>query len=130
MERQEVNEKIQNNKEKRNSKIRNQIEKIKMLRENNKNISLKRKKILNENYNDINEKDYEDNLEETKLLKLEIKQLQTEEDVFLNKLNKTKEKLNIYSSAGKIFLGNSEKRKSRKSEKLSMTSIKYKDDNE
>ena len=129
-EKQEVNEKIQNNKEKRNSKIRNQIEKIKMLRENNKNISLKRKKILNENYNDINEKDYEDNLEETKLLKLEIKQLQTEEDVFLNKLNKTKEKLNIYSSAGKIFLGNSEKRKSRKSEKLSMTSIKYKDDNE
>ncbi len=129
-ERQEVNDKIHDNKEKRSSKIKNQIEKIKMLRENNKNLSLKRKKILNENYNDLNEKKYEDNLEETKLLKLQIKQLQTEEDEFLNKLNRTKERLNTYSSAEKIFFGNSKKRKSRKSEKVSMTSIKNKSDNE
>ena len=57
-ERQEVNDKIHDNKEKRSSKIKNQIEKIKMLRENNKNLSLKIKKILNENYNDLNEKKY------------------------------------------------------------------------
>ena len=106
--------------EKKNNNIRNQIEKIKMLRENNKNLHFKRKQKLNENYNDINEKKYENNIETTKLLKMQIKQLQNEEDEYLNKLNKTKERLNNYCSTEKIYFGNIQKKK-----KLSMSTDKY-----
>jgi len=46
--------------------------------------------VLNKTYNDINEKKTEDNVEETKLLKEEIKRLQDEEDAYFSNLNKTK----------------------------------------
>lgn len=87
-------------------KIIDHIEKIKAIREINKNIGINRRKVLSQNYNDINEKKYENNIEKTKLLKEQIKQLIEEEDECLENLNKTKNKLYImtstdrYSSAG------------------------------
>ena len=123
-EKKEVNIKMQDINEQKNNKLRNKIEKIKTLREKNKNLPLRRKIILNENYNDLYEKKYENNLEKTKLLKMEIKNLQMEEEECLNKLNQTKERLNTFGSTEKIYFG--KKLKSRKnSEKMSMSSSKY-----
>ena len=85
------------------NKIQNQIKKIKVLRENNKNIALNRQKKLNKNYNDLYEEKYEKNLEKTQMLKLEMKKLQDEEDELINKLNKTREKLNTFNSNENIY---------------------------
>ena len=86
--------------------INNQIEKIKMLRENNKNIGINRRKILNKNYNDLNEKKYENNLEKTKLLKEEIKKLQAEENAMMEKLNQTKNRYSTFTASDKYeFIG-------------------------
>ncbi len=103
--------KIHDINQKKNSNIKNQIEKIKIMRENNRNLPLKRKRKLNENYNDINEKKYESNLEKTKLLKSEIMLLQNEEEECLAKLKMTKERLNTFGSAENIYYGNIKKHK-------------------
>ena len=58
-------------------------------------------------------KKYERNIERTNLLKMEIKQLQSEENVLLSKLNKTRKRLDSFNSTENIYFGN--KRKSRKS---------------
>ena len=114
--KEEKKEKEKNTKK----KIIEHMEKIKAIREINKNNEINRKKNLNKTYNDINEKKYENNIETTKLLKMQIKQLQNEEDEYLNKLNKTKERLNNYCSTEKIYFGNIQKKK-----KLSMSTAKY-----
>jgi len=89
-------------KEKNNAnKIIEHIQKIKSIREINKNLGINRRKILNQNYNNINEKKYENNIEKTKLLKEEIKQLLDEEDECLENLNKTKTQLDIMTSSDK-----------------------------
>jgi len=94
-EKLEASNKIKTNNQK---KIQNQIKKIKALRENNKNIALNRQKKLNKNYNDLYEQKYEKNLEKTERLKMEMKQLQDEEDELISKLNKTKERLDTFNS--------------------------------
>ena len=98
-EREEAAKKIEDN---HNSEIINKIEKIKALRENNKNIGINRRKTLNKDYNDINEKKYENNVEKTKELKKQIEQLQSEEDAILAKLNKTRDRYNNYTSSDKF----------------------------
>ena len=96
-EENKINEKKQIN------SIHNQIIKIKAIRENNKNIGTNRRKNLNQNYLDSNEKKYETNIEKTKLLKEEINRLQTEEDALLEKLNKTKDRYNTLTSNDKYI---------------------------
>ena len=106
-EREEATKESQNNQVK---SIHNQIKRIKAIRENNKNIGLNRKKMLNKNYNDDNEKKYEDNVESTKLLKEQIKQLQSEEEAIMSKLNQTKIRYDTYTSSDKYtILGYSNK---------------------
>ena len=122
-ERQEVNDKLNDINQNKNNDIKNKIEKIKALREYNKNIPMIRKKILNKNYNDMYEKKYEKNLERTELLKLEVKQLQNEEDILLTRLNKTRERLNTFNSTENIYFGS----KRKNSEKLS---FKISEDND
>ena len=106
-EREEATKESQNSQAK---SIYNQIERIKAIRENNKNIGLNRKKMLNKNYNDANEKKYEDNVESTKLLKEQIKKLQSEEEAIMSKLNQTKNRYDTYTSTDKYtILGYSNK---------------------
>ena len=104
-ERLEVNNKINNINKNKNNNIISKIEKIKALRENNRNIALNRKKILNKNYNELNEKKYERNVEKTNYMKMEMKQLQEEEEELINKLNQTREKLNTFNSTENIYFG-------------------------
>ena len=97
---QKEKKELSKEKEKNNAKkIIEQIEKIKAIREINKNVSFNRRRILNQNYNDVNEKQYENNIQKTKLLKEQIKQLLEEEDECLEKLNKTKSKFDIMTSS-------------------------------
>ena len=97
---------LNNQNEPNNSrKIFEQIQKIKAIRDINKNIGINRRKFLNRNYNDINEKKYETNIEKTKLLKEEIKQLLDEEDECLTNLNKTKKQYDIMASYDKYLSG-------------------------
>ena len=95
-EKEELNKKNEINNAK---SIIEHIQRIKAIREINKNISLNRKKLLNKNYNDINEKKFQKNIEKTKLLKEEIKQLLDEQDECLINLNKTKSQLDTMTSA-------------------------------
>ena len=104
-EKLEVNNKINNNNKNKNINIISKIEKIKALRENNKNIALNRKKKLNKNYKELNEKKYEKNVEKTNMYKMEIKQLQNEEEDLINKLNQTRERLNTFNSTENIYFG-------------------------
>ena len=104
-EKLEVNNKINNNNKNKNNKIISKIEKIKALRENNKNIALNRKKKLNKNYKELNEKKYEKNVEKTNMYKMEIKQLQDEEEDLINQLNQTRERLNTFNSTENIYFG-------------------------
>ena len=92
-------------------KIIEHIEKIKAIREINKNVGINRRRILNQNYNDINEKKYENNIEQTKLLKEQIKQLLEEEDECLESLNKTKKKYDIMTSADRFSSARQKKNK-------------------
>ena len=117
-EKKEANNKLNDINQKN---IKNQIEKIKMIRENNKNSLTKRKKKLNDSINYENEKKYEKNIEKTKLLKLQIQKLQNEEDECLADLNKTKERLNTFSSTEKIYFYKVKSRKN--SEKMSVRSF-------
>lgn len=97
---QKEKKELSKEKERNNAKkIIEQIEKIKAIREINKNVSFNRRRILNQNYNDVNEKQYENNIQKTKLLKEQIKQLLEEEDECLEKLNKTKSKFDIMTSS-------------------------------
>jgi hypothetical protein len=113
-EREEASKANENNQTKA---IKKQIEKIKAIREKNKNIGEKRRKVLNKTYNDIYEKKTENNVEETKLLKEEIKRLQTEEDACLANLNKTRDRLVTFTTADKYgniqkgYLGFSNKKR-------------------
>ena len=110
-EKQEVNNKISNINKNKNNKIISKIVKIKALRENNKNIALNRKEKLNKNYKELNEKKYEKNVEKTNMYKLEIKQLQEEEEDLINKLNQTRERLNTFNSTENIYFGVKKSRK-------------------
>ena len=94
--RKELSKEKENNDAK---KIIEQIEKIKAIREINKNVSFNRRRILNQNYNDVNAKKYENNIQKTKLLKEQIKQLLEEEGECLENLNKTKSKFDIMTSS-------------------------------
>jgi hypothetical protein len=97
---QKEKKELSKEKERNNAKkIIEQIEKIKAIREINKNVSFNRRRLLNQNYNDVNEKQYENNIQKTKLLKEQIKQLLEEEDECLEKLNKTKSKFDIMTSS-------------------------------
>ena len=59
-------------------------------------------------------KKYENNVEKTKLLKEQIKQLQYEEDAIMAKLNKTKDRYDTYTSSDKYSnLGYKNKKKER-----------------
>ena len=100
-EREEATEVCRNNKTK---DIQDQIERIKAIRENNKNIGSNRKRMLNKNYGTENEKVYENNVEETKLLKEQIRQLQLEEEALMQNLNKTKNRYDTYASNDKYGL--------------------------
>jgi hypothetical protein len=114
-EREEVNIKAKDINKKNSYSIKNNIEKIKNTRENNKNYQMKRKKILNKNYNDLNEQKAENNLKRTELLKMQMMKLQTEENECLEKLNRTKERLNNYSSTERIYYyGKPKNKKARK----------------
>ena len=100
---QELKELNKQNESNNTKKIIEQIQKIKAIRDNNKNIGINRRKFLNKNYNEINEKKYENNIEKTKLLKEEIKQLLDEEDECLTNLNKTKNQYDIMASYNKYL---------------------------
>ena len=100
---QELKELNKQNESNNTKKIIEQIQKIKAIRDNNKNISINRRKFLNKNYNDINEKKYETNIEKMKLLKEEIKQLLNEEDECLTNLNKTKNQYDNMASYDKFL---------------------------
>ena len=100
---QELKELNKQNESNNTKKIIEQIQKIKAIRDNNKNISINRRKFLNKNYNDINEKKYETNIEKMKLLKEEIKQLLNEEDECLTNLNKTKNQYDNMTSYDKYL---------------------------
>ena len=100
---QELKELNKQNESNNTKKIIEQIQKIKAIRDNNKNISINRRKFLNKNYNDINEKKYETNIEKMKLLKEEIKQLLNEEDECLTNLNKTKKQYDNMTSYDKYL---------------------------
>ena len=100
---QELKELNKQNESNNTKKIIEQIQKIKAIRDNNKNISINRRKFLNKNYNDINEKKYETNIEKMKLLKEEIKQLLNEEDECLINLNKTKNQYDSMTSYDKYL---------------------------
>ena len=100
---QELKELNKQNESNNTKKIIEQIQKIKAIRDNNKNISINRRKFLNKNYNDINEKKYETNIEKMKLLKEEIKQLLNEEDECLTNLNKTKNQYDNMTSYNKYL---------------------------
>ena len=126
-EKEEVNIKVHDQNQKKNTNIKNQIEKIKKTQENNKNYAMKRKKMLNKSYMDLNEKKYENNIEKTKLLKMQISQLQTEEDECLAKLNRTKERLYTYGSTEKIYFGKNKKKLRKNSEKMSIKSFEDKE---
>ena len=89
-------------------------EKIKAVRENNRNLGSMRKQELNKNYGNENEKIYENNIEETKLLREQIRQLQSEEDALLNKLNNTRNRYDTYSSNDRYCLGYRNKRYSKR----------------
>ena len=99
----ELKELNKQNESNNTKKIIEQIQKIKAIRDNNKNISINRRKFLNKNYNDINEKKYETNIEKMKLLKEEIKQLLNEEDECLTNLNKTKNQYDNMTSYDKYL---------------------------
>ena len=104
-EKLEVNNKINNINKNKNINMISKIEEIKALRENNKNIALNRKKKLNKNYKELNEKKYEKNVEKTNMYKMEIKQLQDEEENLINQLNQTRERLNTFNSTENIYFG-------------------------
>lgn len=110
-ERQEANDKIIYINRNKSNVIKNKIEKIKALREKNKHSALDRQKKLKQNYNNLYENKHKKNVEKTEKLKLEIKQLQDEEDELMNRISKTRERLNSFNSTECIFFGN---RKSRK----------------
>jgi len=105
-ERQEASDKINNLNRNKSNVIKNKIEKIKALREKNKNSALDRQKKLKQNYNDLYEKTYQKNVEKTEKLKLEIQQLKDEQNILMNRINKTRERLNSFSSTECIYFGN------------------------
>ena len=109
-----IREKEQESKQNKINKVKaihDQIIKIKSIRETNKTSATNRKRELNKNYGTENEKIYENNIEETKLLKEQIKQLQLEEDALLNKLNNTRNKYDTYSSNDPYSVGYKNKNK-------------------
>lgn len=110
-ERQEANNKINYVNRNKSNAIKDKIEQIKALREKNKNSALDRQKKLKQNFNDLYENKYKKNVEKTEKLKLEIQQLKDVEDKLMNRIIKTRERLNSFSSTENIYFGN---RKSRK----------------
>ena len=126
-EKEEVNIIVHDQNQKKNTNMKNQIEKIKKMQENNKNYAIKRKKMLNKSSMDLNEKKYENNIEKTKLLKMQMRQLQTEEDECLAKLNRTKERLYTYGSMEKIYFGKNKKKLRKNSDKMSIKSLEDKE---
>ena len=127
-----IREKEQESKQNKINKVKaihDQIIKIKSIRETNKTSATNRKRELNKNYGTENEKIYENNIEETKLLKEQIKQLQLEEDALLNKLNNTRNKYDTYSSNDPYSVGykNKSKNESTHSHKRSKRTSSFDD---
>jgi hypothetical protein len=110
-EREEVNDKIININRNKSNVIKNKIEQIKALREKNKNSALDRQKKLKQNFNNLYENKYKNNVEKTEKLKLEIKQLKDEEYELMRRINRTRERLNSFSSTESIYFGNRKNRK-------------------
>lgn len=103
-EKKEHHEKMKKIKEKNDSNVKRLIQKIRVLRAFNRNIIPQRAKNKNENNNKKNEKECKKNMEITNCLKKEILQLQSQENEYVNKLNKTKEKLFNFDSGEKNYL--------------------------
>ena len=101
-EKREINEQMRMNMEKNNSNLKRLIQKIRVLRDFNRNSVPKKKKELNKNNNYIDMKEYEKNKEITNFLKKQIMLLKDEENEYANKLNKTKAKLHNFDSGEKI----------------------------
>ena len=110
-ERLEASNKINNVNRNKSNVIKNKIEQIKALREKNKNSALDRQKKLKQNFNNLYENKYKNNVEKTEKLKLEIKQLKDEEYELMRRINRTRERLNSFSSTECIYFGNRKIRK-------------------
>ena len=102
-EKKELDDKIESNRQKNNSNVKCLIKKIRVLRAFNKNIIPKKKKVIFKNNDEINTKICQKNMEITNYLKNQIKELQNQEYEYMNKLNKTKEKLSNYDIEGNSF---------------------------
>ena len=102
-EKKELNKKIKFNQQKNNSNVKRLIQKIRVLRAFNRNIVPQKKKIIDKNNNELNQKEIQKNKEITHSLKKQITKLQNEENEYVNKLNKTKAKLSNFDSEEKSY---------------------------
>ena len=93
-ENKELNDKAKMKIKHRDYNAKNIIEKIRILREYNKNIAPERKRILSKKNKIINTLACENNFQKTNLIKQEITKLEKEEKEYMDKLNTTKIKLN------------------------------------
>jgi hypothetical protein len=78
--------------------IKGHTEKIKSTRENNKNNSTKRRKMVNKNYHEVNEKKPIKDLKRSHLVKNPMRKYQTEANEGLAKYNRAKKRLNKTNS--------------------------------
>lgn len=92
----ELFDKMKSVTQKNNIIVKNIIEKIRTLREFNKNIIPQRKRILHKKISIKNALDCEDNIIKSQLLKKQIKRFQNVEKEDLNDISKTKEKYNNF----------------------------------
>ena len=102
-EKKELNNKMKLNQQKNNSNVKRLIQKIRVLRAFNRNIVPQKKKIIDKNNNELNQKEIQKNKEITHSLKKQITKLQNEENEYVNKLNKTKAKLSNFDSEEKSY---------------------------
>ena len=92
-ERKDLSNKIKEINQQKYRNMKNLVEKIRILRNYNKNIVPQMKQKLIQNNQEINVLECEKNMEKTKLLKAQIEELQIEENEFMDKLSATKAKL-------------------------------------
>ena len=102
-ENKELNDKAKMKIKKKDYNVKNIIEKIRILREYNKNIIPERKRILSKKNKIINTLACENNFQKTNLIKQEITKLEKEEKEYMDKLNITKIKLNNIDTNSKQF---------------------------
>ena len=92
----ELLDKMKSTTQKNNITVKNIIEKIRTLREFNKNIIPQRKRILHKKNAAKNVLECKDNIIKSQLLKIQIKHLQNVEKEYLNDISKTQEKYNNF----------------------------------